>query len=808
MKQIFPTTKTSLTAVGNNPITKQQYDELVCRTNCAECKADIAVCCVNSLVNCNTIHKATGQFNNLTACNVNANCVNANNVEANCTTINEVSTCNIIAECGSIGNITTNDNLTTIGGCTCLGTVNANELNSPNASIDCVNSCTITAAEGTISNLTADNATITHMSLECPRIGTATITCADIEESNIGQLTANDTTTCTLQADSCIDTPKLRVNYIIHDKLEQEVTEVADTGDYWIVLPQFTNGVYFIEAKNDTNKRLWSIEIQNSIKNVQFRWSERQIGYLQTISWKVDAAGVAIVQIKANSLNEHVTLYSQSISTNNDLPPSIYSSEQITEADGEFTVTQTTGTFIQDVIFTNKLHADCIEMDALMLDNVGIYRKLFLSCDFNIVGDIIEPIVTEGTEGQYITNKTICGLTVPTWESRADRVDSTKSCLVNSDTVAAYDGTDYAGTYECDVQTKLYPITNLGDNTCVHGSVNVECDVNSLGVCAECIRLGKTFEADGKSTCVVDQPMLSNTESADWEIYDKAKYGVDYLGRRQLVTKDCCDSYNCECNYPLVYNENMQPKQCCEIKVETAEVACDLHVRRDLFVGNDLYVCGTTHTVESETISTASDTLILRQNNPAGLASGEVSGVIINNYNGTESLAIVTDSSGTLRIGDVTCGQTTTYQLIYYKDGHWYDAPDGTEITVTGELVKYSSKSIEDGYTKYTNAVFTVFSYECLQPILSRDETANLNANGLFVWNGVTHEANTISLPTSDGQTLHYNGVTCSYYWEKDSGVYCFESVACYEAVASTIPLNSVIMIADACNYTISEEIE
>ena len=83
-------------------------------------------------------------------------------------------------------------------------------------------------------------------------------------------------------------------------------------------------------------------------------------------------------------------------------------------------------------------------------------------------------------------------------------------------------------------------------------------------------------------------------------------------------------------------------------------------------VHGDLYVDGVTHTTTEEQINTTADTIVLRQNNPTSLGS-TYSGIVINHYNGTNELALVTDSDGTLRLG-TGVGSETLYQNIYWDD--------------------------------------------------------------------------------------------------------------------------------------------
>ena len=172
-------------------------------------------------------------------------------------------------------------------------------------------------------------------------------------------------------------------------------------------------------------------------------------------------------------------------------------------------------------------------------------------------------------------------------------------------------------------------------------------------------------------------------------------------------------------------------------------------------IHGDLYVDGTTHTTSEEQVSTTADVMVLRQNNSTTLGA-TYSGIIINKYNGSSDLALVTDSDGTLRVG-TGVGTTTLYNDIYWDDdtSKWYsDAELTTEVTPTGNLTSWGSVETLGDVKHYTDAVFTVASFSDLVPLLGRDEDTNLNDQGLMKWDADDYIAKTIDMPTTDGQVL------------------------------------------------------
>lgn len=80
----------------------------------------------------------------------------------------------------------------------------------------------------------------------------------------------------------------------------------------------------------------------------------------------------------------------------------------------------------------------------------------------------------------------------------------------------------------------------------------------------------------------------------------------------------------------------------------------DVDIIGDVAIGGDLNVAGTITTVHSEEVTTKENTIELREGATTGLVPGDVSGLIINNYDGDNSdSGILLDSEGTLRIGDL-----------------------------------------------------------------------------------------------------------------------------------------------------------
>ena len=168
---------------------------------------------------------------------------------------------------------------------------------------------------------------------------------------------------------------------------------------------------------------------------------------------------------------------------------------------------------------------------------------------------------------------------------------------------------------------------------------------------------------------------------------------------------------------------------------------------------------------------------------------------------------------GTVRIGDAT-GTNTTYPSIWLNaDGEWFTTDGTVQVYPAGELTKYDSKVVDDDWTKYTNAVFTEFDLTDLEPVATRAESSSMNNHALTCWDAAATEIHTLANPTAVDQIL----VSCAngdntygYRWQANvsdaTKVFRFESMACYNAYAGTIPTGSIVYIDNEDNWIKSED--
>lgn len=227
-------------------------------------------------------------------------------------------------------------------------------------------------------------------------------------------------------------------------------------------------------------------------------------------------------------------------------------------------------------------------------------------------------------------------------------------------------------------------------------------------------------------------------------------------------------------------------------------------------ITDELYVNGTAHINNTEEHDVEGNYLTLRANQNAALANGTYSGIIVNHYNDNgDLLAIVADNSGTARLGTGS-GTPAIYANLYYSaSAHKYytDEELTIEVVPTGTLIEWDSYERTSDYEHWTNAKWVVIDFSDTKPFLLRDEEILLTDAALLRWDAEGNKAVTIAAPTCDEQVLTYDATNCCYVWtDKQAGVYCFETMACYNAYTGNIPEGSIVMIAECNNYITGED--
>lgn len=845
-----------------------------------------------------SIRSVTANFDNLSSSSANIASVIAHELTvaiANATTFT-VDTLNVLVSSAIkaanierlIADTATIDNaaITTLTGTTAtFTTLNADEANLTTFSADNLASDNLTADNATIGSETVDESTITN----------AAITNAEIDTE-----TVNNSTITALEAIKAnIDT--LNAEFQVHNELTnvQYLNDYSITDDFYAVVPIVYNGsAYLTAVDSSTHEILWTVEILNSMQNNLIRWGINESGaYLKEFEIVQPDNNSEFIQIHGIIDGHSVELYHYTNSFNNVSTIDIYSYKKYTGFK-TFEITRSQGSYVPNATFAGEFHAESLVIDQTEFESIKVDKAIILPDKVDQYGQVEHS--TDGNPYDYLMVKEDeHGNEYPTWQKPTDVVEEDNKLLIDSDTVAKYDGKIYNPDYDPTDPTSeefKYPIAHLKDGTEVHGDIKVDGNTvtkhiydgaqadmpvdmpnqslvifdgtdpvrptyttsfedteywEETGVIREynCI---KTCYATATSESPITRGWIGRDEESNWttfvtdgtNTYNLGPGGGDFdiylpappsagnkLTRKtrknnqnkfdELAVYESTFDFTGKNNEPVIYDEANNSLKTSK-DVTLGDVTMDeLVINKDLHVKGDAFVEGTLHTVEEETITSTGDNLVLRQNNPSSLGN-DTSGIIVNNYDGNgSSLELATSSDGTLKVGTGT-PTTTTYLNIYKSrsDDKWYsDAALTTEVTPVGYLASWEAEDTTDDYIHYEHAVFADLT-ATLEPIMTRDEEANLNDQGLLVWDADDTEAKTIALPTNDEDELVPTFVPddpseplvgkWTYSWQpKKAGNYEFATMADYTAYVAThnIPNGSRVLILNEETNVFGEDI-
>lgn len=362
-----------------------------------------------------------------------------------------------------------------------INDLSATDAEITNLTVDNLNASSVTlesydANSANIDTLSSADATVTQANIDSATIDDATVGTADISSATISDLESTN-----------IDVSKARLQRIINEftnhndeefnKQTIDIVDVSADNDFWIILPKFKNGTYYLIASDLTNGLEWSMEIENSIKNISFTWSISDVyPWLKDVEIVHDQSDdTQYIQIHGNTNGLQISLYHRCDDFNNTIVPQIYATKQI-EGTKKFEFTKASGRWMPNPIFAGELNVETLEVETIEFDKVTINKEIILPTAYDQYGDPIGH--TAGSPGQYISNvEDEYGNHGLKWETPSDKVARNDEKLITSDAVSEYDGSIDNPDYDEDDPTspeKLYPITHLGDDTVVHGDAEIE----------------------------------------------------------------------------------------------------------------------------------------------------------------------------------------------------------------------------------------------------------------------------------------------------------------------------------------------
>ena len=663
-------------------------------------------------------------------------------------------------------------------------------------------------------SLITKNATV-----ETASIGTATILDADIsnlkaktieiENWLIGTFTVD-----TLKANVQIETPLLRAANVTSDtvsatdttteKLEatnatinketveesgittlktsnivwQQYQTIVNPDEFYIQVPKFINGTYFLAAIDDTNTVCFTIEIQNSINNYYVSWSKTQPGFLE--KFYIDKTDkTSQIYFKANTLGKSLTLKYSSIGLENVTAPHEY-----------------------DVLPINPE----TEYDIVYADGHKYWNPVDLFNDGTAVGTLtLLPQTWEMSSNEGINYDTVTNVQFNVYRPNQD---------LNKEAVVEF---NKVTTEKVNTKTVESPTFVTSDKDI--SAYDLSLFENGALINVKDGLKVKQWRKDGNELSpIVPYKPVNEAAANNPLIYDNVD---DTLKRTKTIALDKLNVKDATVENGLEVKGRVNTESSLEVKGR-------VNAESDVYVSGDLFVAGGTHTTTTEDISAESDIITLRSNNNLSLETGQVSGIVVNKYNGIDDLSIVTDNEGTVRVGTGK-GTTTSYTQIAYKneDNKYYKYTvngDGTysysllNPQPSGVLTDWEGKKQIDGYTLYSSAIFTVIEKTSLQPLLTREEENNLADGAVLVWNAEKTKAIGTIAPTNSMQTL-ISKITdgkISYEWGSagSAGLAFIGTRAEYEAAKMIpegnkghIPNHSLVILTDETD-TVKGEIK
>ena len=658
-----------------------------------------------------------------------------------------------------------------------------------NATVETASIGTATILDADISNLKAKTIEIenwligtftvdtlkANVQIETPLLRAANVTSDTVS--------ATDTTTEKLKATNATinketveesDITTLKTSNIVW----QQYQTIVNPDEFYIQVPKFINGTYFLAAIDDTNTVCFTIEIQNSINNYYVSWSKTQPGFLE--KFYIDKTDkTSQIYFKANTLGKSLTLKYESIGLENVTAPHEYDVLPI-NPETEYDIVYADGHKYWNPV---DLFNDGTAVGTLTLlpqtwemsSNEGINYDTATNAQFNVY-----------KPNQDLNKEAVVEFNKVTTEKVNTKTVESPTFVTSDKDISAYD-------------------LSLFENGAL---INVK---DGLKV--------KQWRKDGNELSpIVPYKPVNEAAANNPLIYDNVD---DTLKRTKTIALDKLNVKDATVENGLEVKGRVNAESSLEVKGR-------VNAESDVYVSGDLFVAGGTHTTTTEDISAESDIITLRSNNNLSLETGQVSGIVVNKYNGIDDLSIVTDNEGTVRVGTGK-GTTTSYTQIAYKneDNKYYKYTvngDGTysysllNPQPSGVLTDWEGKKQIDGYTLYSSAIFTVIEKTSLQPLLTREEENNLADGAVLVWNAEKTKAIGTIAPTNSMQTL-ISKITdgkISYEWGSagSAGLAFIGTRAEYEAAKMIqegnkghIPNHSLVILTDETD-TVKGEIK
>lgn len=563
-----------------------------------------------------SINGKTAEFDtSVTTSTVNATDVNADNVEANDISVNDA------LDVHGTANI---DNAVITTGT--AGVLTATTANIDTANIENANFENISGTNSTWETVATDDINVTN------KVTAATVESVDVNTTNINADVVNATSkviTDKVEAED-VETTKAHIDEAFIDVLDnrykrfkdfyQDIRGLTETGYFIIELPQFTAGEYRLSYESPvTGEVYFTMIVNNTYDNASFSYYRKPDNPLVLQE-------VAIKDMKLyikTGVEGRLYYFSDTLASIE--PPHSSDDWPIDLTQLDYPLYEATRA--RATVYTNYV-------------NIGMNE--------GSLGTAVFSLATtqnwDNVENQRLNNNPV------EYDPNNDRTALTyiPDQNVNSTADVDFNSVDSA----TDVATETLTMKSIQNDTYL-------------------------IKRDSSTEMTEEQPADSLTDNSTLDRTSKKLITERDVAQWNGSTSRVTDTTTT----PPVYTSSIKKLNVVDegewnagnITAPDINATNDLNVAGDAYITGDLTVSGKTITVHSEEITTEENTIELRHGAQVGLNPGEVSGILINNYDGQgNDSEIVLDDTGTLRIGDTASLEpvATRDEATNFTDGH------------------------------------------------------------------------------------------------------------------------------------------
>ena len=797
----------------NNMATKQDIQDLSNQISAISASLDSVSENLSQYITSMGKNITTGQINALQAAISILEATNAKLTTANITSLTVSGISSLATLTADLATISSDLNVG--GNATITG-----DVNGANATFDEITATTANIANWTVENLTANKITATEIEAGSIK-SNGTVEANNIKSvtATIGNLSGNEIT-----ADKITVSNELSSGLGTFDEVKvenihwKESVDYPNTTEVYLTVPHFENGTYYLRANGPT-KTLFTVEILNSVDNFFVRWSQALVGYIATMYKTGNGPNAQICIHIKNIENVAFTLEYATICATPNVsapvgsvnPPSVYNTRYpVIYGDGNKffrlvdLANQGSDSHILSKVSTNVYDDATLAYTFDGTENVIYYDYLpdqSLNKNDNVQFNKINTLESSATSSDISKDLTVGEkVKLPNIYNGPALTEEEKAALPDETLLIDTNVISRKTTKASTVQIKPfvpYDENNESENRpLVYDSVN---DV--LKKSTGDIDIPGNLTVAGNNNITGNTTISGTLESGDTKV------------NGNTVLDGTLETGNTTVNGTLEAGNTTLGG--------TLDVSGETKLTGNTFISGDLTVSGTVHSIDQEEIVADGDTVTLRANNNLPLATGQVSGIVVNKYNGTDDLTVATGNDGTLRVGTAE-GTDTNYTNIAlnHSDGKYYTYENGTYTLLdpqpSGNMTSWTGKNVVGGYTHYATAVFTVIDTTTLSPIATRDEEANMSDGGVVVWDSNTISLKTVPLPTNNAQALvskwtedpNTHVITKGYEWKSNvgGGGLAFVGTRAEYEVAKLIPEGKDGYIGPQTLVTITDE--